>query len=353
MTWAHYLYTKREAERQGRFPPSTAPMMPTPGKKFMIIRQEVNQPQPGLLVNFDQFAKTPGSDTISPGDLGIEDISTRKMAKPDGKKKRSLFQKVFGANGTETSSQAKEDSKNDAWEDEFLKARREQAQQAEQALLKARPGLPPKVQNTSLSNGSDSECSSLLFDEQKYIFRFVLAWYQPAQPPYNRVLTRPRLPAPAQAFLHSRSHSASRTQASTPRGHAFLPNRPPHPRPEASPLATSEGISSGLVNVAQNAPASIKSADADSETSRKADSCIASTLGSFLDEALEPATVPTKPKGIYAKSAAYTGRALAEWGQVAWECNNFVDRRRDEGVPGLKEVEVPILGVEGFRRMSG
>lgn len=48
--------------------------------------------------------------------------------------------------------------------------------------------------------------------------------------------------------------------------------------------------------------------------------------------------------------AKYAGRALAEWALVVGECNNFVERRRAEGVPGLKWVEVPILGVEGFRR---
>lgn len=51
--------------------------------------------------------------------------------------------------------------------------------------------------------------------------------------------------------------------------------------------------------------------------------------------------------------AKYTGRALAEWALVVGECNNFVERRRSEGVPGLKWVEVPTLGVEGFRRFGG
>jgi hypothetical protein len=50
--------------------------------------------------------------------------------------------------------------------------------------------------------------------------------------------------------------------------------------------------------------------------------------------------------------AKYAGRALAEWGSVVGECNNFVERRRAEGVPGLRWVEVPTLGVEGFRRLG-
>lgn len=46
----------------------------------------------------------------------------------------------------------------------------------------------------------------------------------------------------------------------------------------------------------------------------------------------------------------YAGRALAEWALIVGECNNFAERRQAEGVPGLKWVEIPTLGVEGFRR---
>ena len=68
---------------------------------------------------------------------------------------------------------------------------------------------------------------------------------------------------------------------------------------------------------------------------------------------MEPMTKPVKPTGIYTKNAVYCGRALAEWSLVVFECNNFVDRRREEGVLGLSEVEVPVLGMEGFRKLGG
>lgn len=61
-----------------------------------------------------------------------------------------------------------------------------------------------------------------------------------------------------------------------------------------------------------------------------------------------PAIRAVKPVGIYASGAVYTGRALAEWSVVVGECNSFVDRRRDEGVLGLSDVEVPSLTVEGL-----
>lgn len=61
---------------------------------------------------------------------------------------------------------------------------------------------------------------------------------------------------------------------------------------------------------------------------------------------------PMQPMGFFRDRATYSGRALAEWAIVVHECNSFIDRRRDEGVCGLKEVEVPSLGVENLRRMG-
>jgi hypothetical protein len=76
-----------------------------------------------------------------------------------------------------------------------------------------------------------------------------------------------------------------------------------------------------------------------------------------------PAQVLLQSKGITAMSAAscqppryaatsskYAGRALAEWTFVSHECQNFFDRRKNEGVPTNKLVENPSLAVEAFRR---
>jgi hypothetical protein len=74
-----------------------------------------------------------------------------------------------------------------------------------------------------------------------------------------------------------------------------------------------------------------------------------------LDFSSEPHGAPQgsavraeRPTGVYSAGAVYAGRALAEWSVVVSECNSFVDRRRDEGVLGLNDVEVPSLGVEGL-----
>ncbi|KAJ4993939.1 UPF0592 membrane protein C7D4.03c [Stagonosporopsis vannaccii] len=57
-----------------------------------------------------------------------------------------------------------------------------------------------------------------------------------------------------------------------------------------------------------------------------------------------------QPLGKAATSSRYAGRALAEWTFVSHECQNFFDRRKNEGVPTKKQVETPTLCVEAFRR---
>lgn len=58
----------------------------------------------------------------------------------------------------------------------------------------------------------------------------------------------------------------------------------------------------------------------------------------------------SQPTGAAARSSRYAGRALAEWTFISHECQNFFDRRKNEGVPTNKQVETPTLAVEAFRR---
>ncbi|KAF2274124.1 DUF1765-domain-containing protein [Westerdykella ornata] len=57
-----------------------------------------------------------------------------------------------------------------------------------------------------------------------------------------------------------------------------------------------------------------------------------------------------KPTGAAVASSRYAGRALAEWTFIFHECQNFFDRRKNEGVPSDRYVETPTLAVEAFRR---
>lgn len=63
-----------------------------------------------------------------------------------------------------------------------------------------------------------------------------------------------------------------------------------------------------------------------------------------------PTISSVKPEGNAIVSSTYAGRALAEWSMVVNECQNFFERRKNEGVPANKWVETPTLGVETFKK---
>lgn len=73
------------------------------------------------------------------------------------------------------------------------------------------------------------------------------------------------------------------------------------------------------------------------------------TLQTRKSPAFNEAIRPSKPHPSDLGTAKYSGRSLAEWAQLVSECQGFFERRFQEGVPSLKLVEVPSLGVESFR----
>lgn len=70
----------------------------------------------------------------------------------------------------------------------------------------------------------------------------------------------------------------------------------------------------------------------------------------FSKVGLPQPAIATEPLGEAACSSRYAGRALAEWALIVNECQNFFERRKNEGVPNNKWVETPTLGVEAFRK---
>jgi hypothetical protein len=172
----------------------------------------------------------------------------------------------------------------------------------ETAIARSRPLLHSK------NSSSDSETPPATASHRAFSFKFGLEWSQHFEKPQQeqspnsnvrggagfnigaeRRLSPPRLPAPAQAWLGAR-----------------VP-----------------GISKEIL---AKDPSAVDEAD-------------------IID-----GVVPKK--GEKAARAKYAGRALAEWALVVAECNNFVERRRSGGVLSLRWVEVPTLGVEGFRRFG-
>ncbi|KAF5008382.1 hypothetical protein FDECE_5338 [Fusarium decemcellulare] len=353
-TWSHYLYLKHTAEQEQRIPPSTAPVHPAPGKRFMIIRQELNTPQPGLFMGgFDSFNKLPNSDTSV-----VHGSPSEPTSKNDSKKRWSLLGKVLSLGGN-TGAGA-------GWDDEFQTVRRETAE--------ARSSSPSNRNPTSNGNKSrasedDSLYSQPTYEEPKYVFKFILAWQQQAAPLRDRFLTRPRLPGPAQTRI---SGPVGIESPPMPAGFS-APTRKFSGSPQlglinnaknASPLSSPVEESPGRLSLSLSRTSSWKTDLSFSElgngsptaSSPKGSPSPARTpeppkanTGSFADGVVDP----VKPTGFYTKNVVYTGRALAEWAQVIFECNNFVERRRDEGIDNLGDVEIPILSVEGFRKMGG
>ncbi|OLN81121.1 UPF0592 membrane protein C7D4.03c [Colletotrichum chlorophyti] len=419
--WAHYLYLRNTADANEKMPPSTAPCLPTPGKKFMIIRTEVNLPQPGYFNQpFDSFSKILNSEgavatTTPPPETN--EVAT----KPDNSKKRwSLFGKVLSLGGSGSDS-----------EDNSEPPRKEIAAIAKSNTLSKRrqggPPLPPKISTsaasavTTASDGS-SPGASPIFMEQKFVFKFTLTFQPPAvAQPRERILTRPRLPAPAQAWVSARTRSGSApppvpaglpdpTRLVSGSKNKGLIDEAKNASPLSSPTLERKSSvtavsSSSLVRRLSNKfdfennpnvelmtfdfeGAEKSSASSFSSGSSTASSPVESKTDEPQQQPLspppslqqmqqqqqpqqqqqqqnqlpqkslsrrsgpEPLTQPLRPVGMYTKRAVYTGRALAEWSMVVAECNGFVDRRREEGVLGLSEVEVPLLTVEGFRKIG-
>ncbi|KAL2022775.1 hypothetical protein VTK56DRAFT_4591 [Thermocarpiscus australiensis] len=403
--WSHYLWLKQDAEAKGRVHPSTAPCYPAPGKRFLIIRTEVQPPQQPLRLGFDSFSSSLANPDISSGTSTAKGDGAAGGDKSDGsmpsfKKRWSLLGKVlpFTASQDSPTSPSKR-----TWGEELEQARRETAA----SRITSRggppgPPTPPKQGSSAAlrpsSDSSSSTGSAPLFDAGTFVFRFTLTWQTgpggvPSGPPRDRILTRPRLPAPAQARVSARFASQDGA-GNVPGGTTFRSDSPPPIRPGLPPETwrVSGVWQTGLISEARNArPLSVAgeprkpengkpndrrlSLNIDFASLGTADDCgngdnrldlqspvrtsgfsgyptdgarspdVASEPGRLQ---AAPAVRAERPTGVYAANAVYTGRALAEWSIVVSECNSFVDRRRDEGVLGLSDVEVPMLSVEGL-----
>ncbi|KAI1505261.1 hypothetical protein F5X99DRAFT_276004 [Biscogniauxia marginata] len=333
-TWAHFLWLK-QTTGEGRFPPSTAPSFPTPGKRFMIIRTEVPAVQQGLMAGFDSSPAPQQDISTSPAtDFDSIETATYPEVSPP-KKKWGLFGKMFSFSGS-------------AGTDDLETLRRDTA------AFRSKPILPPKSPPGASSppaSDSDSMGSSPTYEATQYVFRFTLSWNAAGtMPPPNRILTRPRLPGPAQSWVTSRNRSGS-------------PPPPPAGRPSPT-RAVSGSPHPGLIENARNADSSevpqsphrismtFDRRDSFGPTSPINHSSDDLPIWAQTSPTQESIITPVEPKGMFASSVKYTGRALAEWSLVVAECNSFVDRRREEGVLGLSDVEVPALGVEGFRKLA-
>jgi hypothetical protein len=395
-------------------PPSTAPCYPTPGKRFLIIRTEVQPSQP-LLTSFDLFPGSLGPDMTSDyrGAFSGNGDNSADSSRADGaltsyKKKWTLLGKVLAFTTQQASSGGGGPGTKRSWDEELEQARRETAAsrsaaaRSSQSSLQQPTGPPPPPKQgpssgiISSSDSGSSTGSAPVYDAATFVFRFALSWQGQNgahSPQRDRILSRPRLPAPAHARVSARA--ATLNGVGQPSGDSSFRSESPPPIAPGLPPDTrriSGLMQTGLINEARNArPLSLtelsnKTAGEKTDFKRLSLNINITSVrlvsdGSEEDERLA-AQSPTpissvfdgydsdrgrsfdiegergrpqlsavralKPVGIYASGAVYSGRSLAEWSLVVSECNSFVERRRDEGVLGLSDVEVPALSVEGL-----
>ncbi|RKU43805.1 hypothetical protein DL546_006234 [Coniochaeta pulveracea] len=334
--WSHYLWLKRDAEDNGRLPPSTAPCPPTPQKRFMIIRTEVQSPASGLFVGFDQPQAFGSASAHQNYNLAGSASETMAASKPDGgsspSKKKSVFSKVLSWSATAgVGVGGGQAFRRNASENDLERLRAETA-----ASRAGHQQQPPKSSDSNdTSSSGDSE---LYYDEVKYQFRFTLTWVNQnvlQQFCQHRILTRPRLPAPAQARVTAGSGGMLAMGGQSDSAESMNYNNTSSPE-----LGSGEGFTASACEAQPSqSTATIKLVSADIAEKAQETTPSPAKLGPFQ---------PVRPTGLYEKNKVYIGRALAEWGIVVNECNSFVDRRIDEGVFGLSDIEVPLLGVEGL-----
>lgn len=359
----------------------------------MIIRTEQPGPQTGLLqTGFDSINSTFGAHEASMApsaslDKSDNDSSASQL-EPTAKKRWSMFGKLmsFSSNTAPGGSGADVTKRNSTAKDDLAEARR--------ATAAERSGPPPtKASHSSTESDASSTGSMPVYEAAQFVFKFTLGslpWNPNADMtdaastmlstlPRERALSRPRLPAPAQSRVSARLALTGSGADSPPPPSAGLP------LPEKIYSGTSErGLVSGARNAAPREEVEIDS-DQETPTGKESQSSEfafklphitrVASVESKLDtsrttslsndstirleapsgrghEADRHIVLPVQPVGVFKDRATYSGRALAEWGIVVHECNSFIDRRRDEGVFGLRNVEVPSLGVENLRRMG-
>ena len=308
-TWAYHLFLKQAAERDFVLPPSTAPCHPAPGRRLLIIRNDNQSPAASLFVGFDGILE-PSSSAAAKGTtqptaykrqsslVSLSKLDTADAFSPkltadsptttSSKKRWTLLGKMIPSTLLTTI-----DGSSTSFHSRGPSSTKtlEEARR-ETALARSRPSLQRK------SSSTDSETPLATATRHRaFSFKFSLEWSQH----FDK----------AQSNGNGNGGGAGRWREGVPgfnAGHERWLCPPRLPAPAQSSLGAR--VPGASREVAPRDPA-------------------------------EKIT-----------SAKYAGRALAEWALIVSECNNFVDRRRNEGVPGLKWVEVPTLGVEGFRKFG-
>ncbi|RKF59529.1 putative protein family upf0592 protein [Erysiphe neolycopersici] len=366
--WEYHLHMKFQAETNNSSLPSTSPCLPAPGRRLLIIRNDNPLPTAPLYIGFDGFVSRGSCRNLaqissfhrnsSPSPISTPDSnsSTELTVEPSKnnltsdihfsrvtsiKKRWTLLGKTFLFPFFDSNSSTCSDELTES----PLKTRSMSDDDGNSQPLEDCKSITPIRSHLSTDSVANEKASEVTMVYRASSFRFSLEFAvqfengtsssfgsgnfvtngthigssgitTSVQGLGERQLSPPRIPAPAQALLAAKVSGVCR---------------------EINPKDGS--LTGNYDNIAPRTLASDtseKRSFAHDETSFQS-----KTRGKFNSGI---------KKGNFIASSIYKGRALAEWAIVVGECNGFLERRRNEGVPNLKLVEVPMLGVEGFRR---
>jgi hypothetical protein len=292
-------------------PPSTAPCHPAPGRRLLIIRNDNQLPAPNMFLSFDGLPSSGTSPAAQPDayrrqssltnlakvdtNESTTSVASTSDSQPSSKKRWTFMGKMlpatFGTSETTSPNTSTESLPN---------AKALEEARRETALARTRPQMHSKNSST------DSETPPSTSTHRAFSFKFSLEWSQHFEKPQPQ---------------HPSHGGLSGARGGT--GFNVGPER--RLSPPRLPAAAQAWLGARVPGISREIlprdPADV-----------------------------EAAIVGNTKTGDRVARAKYTGRALAEWGLIVAECNNFVERRRSEGVPTLRWVEVPTLGVEGFRK---
>ncbi|PGH27468.1 hypothetical protein AJ80_00948 [Polytolypa hystricis UAMH7299] len=303
--WNSYLVYQTSADKALRAPLSIAPCSPAPGRHIAIIRNDF-RPAASMFVCLDNVVPPALGDDGAAHRGNDSNASSTESAQPSSKKRWRMLKNMFG--GPTNNKPGEVTPPGSSSEDN-------------ESPLKDDSSTSPMGQGTSqlvLNSNIRSSVTGALPRLPRYTFRFSLELDPRSRRPTTR-LNPPCLPIPAHLFLQSlrereieQSDSGSGSVANTMSGTG------------SDDGSSSDDNAYGGAITDLGLPISRVKRD------------VSTSLQTIGDE-----------RSIVSK---YSGRALAEWSQVVSDCNSFFERRRDEGVPHDRMVEIPTLGVEPFRK---
>lgn len=299
--WDYYLTVQDKAETGRTTSLSSAPCTPAPGRRIVIIRCDNQLPPADLFVSFDRVVPPVASKQTLRNDGSLKTDSSD--GQPPQKRRWSILKSMFGSSARITDGSSSSD-------------------ESDSIGYEGTAGPDGDFGGHQQPQNQLTETHRPKTPHQPYTFKFSLEWTdRPQWPSKNKRLFTPCLPVGAQLHVQIRQNHMRLSDSSTASGYSS--------ENDTEDTRSDSFHEASIVDKVTNK--AIPSISASDKWQTDAAMCGPSPFDKLV-------------------GSKYSGRALAEWGQVVMECDSFVARRRDEGVPADELVETPIMGMESFRK---